>query len=211
MTSCHASSRTAGIATLMLAALGLTQEIAAQSIPMRLNAPHTTIGFTVEIMGGLTEVDGRFDRFQGVVQYDTSEVVGSTVSVWIEAASINTGNTNRDNHLRTDDFLDVERHPQLRFEGRVVAADGDRWLLRGSLTIAGVTDTVTIPFRRRHVATLIDIDGTPGAIFEGHIAISREQYGIKATTRWNRPFAATGELAMGDEIAITLRVVALTP
>ncbi|WP_203935895.1 YceI family protein [Planosporangium mesophilum] len=92
----------------------------------------------------LSHVEGRFMAFSGEVRV-ADPVEASTVEVTIEAASIDTGNADRDAHLRSPDFLDVERFPVLRYRGeRVVRQDEDRWRVEGFLTIRDVTRPVAL-------------------------------------------------------------------
>ncbi|MFJ3715176.1 YceI family protein [Streptomyces sp. NPDC090057] len=103
--------------------------------------PHTAIRFIAKHVG-MAHVHGRFTRFTGGIRV-TPDVTDSQVSVRIDASSIATGNRTRDNHLRSADFLDVERYPYIDFtSNRFVYRGGSRWTLNGTLTMHGTSRSV---------------------------------------------------------------------
>ncbi|MFI0038469.1 YceI family protein [Streptomyces mutabilis] len=103
--------------------------------------PHTAIRFIAKHVG-MAHVHGRFTRFQGGIRV-APDMTDSQVSVRIEAASINTGNNTRDNHLRSADFLDVERYPYIDFTStRFAYRGGSKWTLHGTLTMHGTSRSV---------------------------------------------------------------------
>ncbi|GAA2899922.1 YceI family protein [Streptomyces mexicanus] len=103
--------------------------------------PHTAIRFIAKHVG-MAHVHGRFTRFQGGIRI-APDMADSQVSVRIDASSINTGNKTRDNHLRSADFLDVERYPYIDFAStRFVYHGGQKWTLHGTLTMHGTSRSV---------------------------------------------------------------------
>ena len=105
--------------------------------------PHTAIRFVAKHVG-MAHVHGRFERFKGGLQI-AEDVTRSRVDVRIDASSITTGNTTRDNHLRSGDFLDVERYPYIDFAStRFAYRGGSKWTLQGSLTMHGVSRSVNL-------------------------------------------------------------------
>lgn len=103
--------------------------------------PHTAIRFIAKHVG-MAHLHGRFTRFTGGIRV-TPDVTDSQVSVRIDASSIATGNKTRDNHLRSADFLDVERYPYIDFtSNRFVYRGGSRWTLNGTLTMHGTSRSV---------------------------------------------------------------------
>ncbi|GGX65501.1 YceI family protein [Streptomyces minutiscleroticus] len=103
--------------------------------------PHTAIRFIAKHVG-MAHVHGRFTRFEGGVQV-AQNMADSRVSVRIEAASIDTGNNTRDNHLRSADFLDVERYPYIDFtSNRFLYRGGSKWTLQGTLSMHGISRSV---------------------------------------------------------------------
>ncbi|MFI9777606.1 YceI family protein [Streptomyces sp. NPDC051956] len=105
--------------------------------------PHTAIRFIAKHVG-MAHVHGRFTRFDGGIQV-ANDMADSRVEVQIDAASITTGNKTRDNHLRSADFLDVERYPYIHFSSdRFLYRGGTKWTIQGALTMHGVSRTVEL-------------------------------------------------------------------
>src|ERR1700760_779155 len=92
----------------------------------------------------ITNVRGGFSGVQGTVVYDPADLGSSSVDVTIDQTTLNTGDTNRDTHVKSADFLDVEKHPTITFKSRKITRDGDDLKVIGDLTIHGVTKEVTL-------------------------------------------------------------------
>jgi polyisoprenoid-binding protein YceI len=107
---------------------------------------HTSIGFHGAAHGGDERARATSTDFSGQILLDPSDVTRSSVRVTIEAASIDTNNERRDDHLRSADFFEVERFPQLTFVSRRIERTADGLVLVGDLTIRDVTREVRIPF-----------------------------------------------------------------
>ena len=110
-----------------------------------LDKAHSSIGFRVKHMG-LIDVPGYFRDFKGTINYNAKDVTKSTVEFTAQTKSVDTGVAGRDNHLRTADFFEVEKFPEMTFKSTKVAKKGKQWLLTGDLTMKGVTKSVTFPF-----------------------------------------------------------------
>src|SRR5262245_22249976 len=101
-------------------------------IPARAVAPvkytadanHSTVGFAVSILGGMSSVIGKFTDFTVAIEYDEADITKSSVDAVIKATSIDTGIENRDKHLRTADFFDVEKYPEITFKSSSVIKKG---------------------------------------------------------------------------------------
>jgi polyisoprenoid-binding protein YceI len=105
--------------------------------------PHTAIRFVAKHVG-MAHVHGRFDRFEGSL-FIAERMEDSQVEVNIDASSINTSNKTRDNHLRSDDFLDVKRFPYIQFASdRFVHRNGSKWTVHGHLTMHGISRSVSL-------------------------------------------------------------------
>jgi polyisoprenoid-binding protein YceI len=103
-----------------------------------LDRDGSSVGFTVKTMWGLIPVRGRFERYAGSYEVGPN---GTTIELTIDAASIDTGNAKRDEHLRSSDFFDVDDHPQVRFRSTRVHTLGDGMLhVMGNLEVAGVVE-----------------------------------------------------------------------
>ena len=94
----------------------------------------------------INTVSGTFNGMQGTVKFDTQDLAGSSFSVCIDAASVNTGNSRRDKHLKEDEYFDVERYPDICYVSDIISRTDDGFITRGKLAIKGVTRIVSIPF-----------------------------------------------------------------
>ena len=110
-----------------------------------LDKAHSAIGFKVKHMG-LVDVHGYFRDFKGTINYNAKDMTKSTVEFSAQTKSVDTGVAGRDNHLRTADFFDVEKFPEMTFKSTKIAKKGKQWLVTGDLTMRGVTKTLTFPF-----------------------------------------------------------------
>jgi polyisoprenoid-binding protein YceI len=200
-----------GVVRVVLCAAGvgtLPALAAAQPREFRIDADHSTVGFTVSVIGGLSEVRGEFAAVDGLVRYDPNAPERSSVRVTIDAASVDTGNDGRDDHLRSPDFFDVQRFPTITFHSERITRDGEGFRVRGPLTIRDVTRTVEFRLLRRHAEPVVEAFGLPSIAFEGALEVDRKEFGVAGNARWNSPIAATGELAMSDTVGIQLRILA---
>lgn len=137
---------------------------------------HSAIGFKVR-HNGLIEIPGFFRDFSGVVNYDAKDVTRSTVEFTAKTTSIDTGNNGRDNHLRSADFFEVAKFPELTFKSTKIAKKGKSWLVTGDLTIKGVTKSITFPFNI--VGFLPPTERTGGRMgIVASTTIKRSEYGI---------------------------------
>jgi len=129
---------------LLLSALLLAAPLMAQTKVFRVDENHTVLGFKASTL--LFDVPGRFTRFKADIQGDPASLAGAQVHLDIDARSINTANASRDEHLRTPDFFDVARYPKITFASKEVRREGDRLLVKGSLTMHGVTKDLDLAF-----------------------------------------------------------------
>lgn len=155
---------------------------------------HSEITFTLRHMG-VGKSRGRFDKFDGqIVTADSPEE--SSVTATIDASSINTGNADRDAHVRNEDFLDVDNHPTATFRSTAIRQDGDDWAIDGELTLHGVTKPVTLKAEFGGVAD----DGSGGSLL-----------GVSASTTINRTefgIGPNGGAMLGEKVTITLDIEA---
>jgi polyisoprenoid-binding protein YceI len=107
-----------------------------------LDVAHSQVGFAVRHMA-VSKVRGRFTKFDGAIQI-AEDPTQSSVNVTIDANSVDTQDETRNNHLRTNDFFDVENHPTWTFASTSVVPDGKKWEVTGDLTIRGITRPVTL-------------------------------------------------------------------
>jgi polyisoprenoid-binding protein YceI len=167
-----------------------------------LDSAHTRIGFVAR-HAMVTKVRGQFNDFEGSGVVDPSDFTRSTVTVIIQAASIDTRNEQRDAHLRSNDFLAMEEYPQITFTSTGIQQTGPTSVeLTGDLTIRGVTNTVTIPFEFEGAAT--DPYGNLRVGFEGSVVINRKDYGVT----WNVALE-TGGVLVSDKVTLEFEVSAI--
>jgi polyisoprenoid-binding protein YceI len=166
-----------------------------------IDKAHSEVTFQVRHL--LTKVRGRFSELDGAIDYDEQQPEDSSVNVTIQAASIDTNERDRDAHLRSADFFDVEKYPTLRFRSGAITRNGTgRFDLPGELTIHGVTRPVT--FDVDFLGKAKDPWGNERIAFEAEATINRKDYGLN----WNAALE-TGGFLVGDEVKISLSVQAV--
>jgi polyisoprenoid-binding protein YceI len=163
-----------------------------------IDPAHTAVEFAVKHMM-ITTVKGRFAAVQGTVEIDETDVTGSQVDVTIETASIDTREEKRDAHLRSADFFDVERFPQIRFVSREVEEGAKGLRLIGDLTIRGITREIVLDVEDSGRGT--DPWGGERAAFTATGKLNRLDYGLK----WNQALE-TGGVLVANDVRITLDV-----
>ncbi|GAA1952316.1 YceI family protein [Nocardioides panacihumi] len=166
-----------------------------------LDPSHTRIGFSAR-HAMVTTVRGQFTKFEGTAHIDSANPASSTVSVTIKGDSIDTGNADRDAHLRSGDFFENEAYPDVTFVSTRVERDGDDWAVTGDLTIKNVSKPVTIVFEPTGSAK--DPFGNTRAGFEGTATINRKDWGIT----WNAALE-TGGVLVSDKIKLEFDVSAI--
>ncbi len=164
-----------------------------------IDPAHTTVGFSVRHLVA-AKVRGSFKTFSGTIHIGGSPAE-SNVEVSIDAGSIDTGAEDRDGHLRSPDFLQIEEYPTLEFASTAVRAAGSGYEVDGDLTIRGATHPVTLKLDYHGIVT--DPWGNNKALFSAHTKIDREAWGLV----WNAPLEAGGFL-VGKTVDIELEVQA---
>lgn len=166
-----------------------------------IDKAHSEVTFQVRHL--LTKVRGRFADFSGTVRLDELHPEQSSVSLTIDAASVDTNTADRDQHLRSGDFFAVDTHPILSFQSsRVVRKSPDTYDVTGTLTIRGVTKELTLPVTYLGMAR--DPWGSTRAAFETGITINRKDFGLA----WNAALE-TGGFLVGDEVQISVSIQAV--
>jgi len=182
-----------------LLAFGTASSSLAES--WKVDQAHSTVGFSVSHL--FTSVQGRFDRFEGTIDFDPANPEAAVVRGTIEAASINTNNEKRDKHLRSNDFFGTDEHPKLVFEStKVTVAEGRNGKIAGDLTINGVTRAVVLDVK--FLGSGADPWGNQRAGFRAELTINRRDYGLN----WNE-LLETGGVLVGEEVEIRLDVEGL--
>ena len=164
-----------------------------------IDPSHSQAEFSVRHLM-ISNVRGRFEEMSGEVEFDENDLSKLKVDVKIDAASIDTRDAQRDGHLRSPDFLDVENHPYLHFRSTgVEKVDGERLVLAGDLTIRDVTRPVKLEVE--YAGTARSPWGTTSAGFSASTKINRKDFGLV----WNQALE-TGGVLVGDDVKIDIEI-----
>ena len=186
--------------TLMITLLILAAPVLTYAVTWEMDPAHSSFQFKVRHMT-VSNVKGDFSKSRGVVVIDDKDITQLRVEVAIDAASVNTGHAQRDEHLRGPDFFDVSKHPTLTFVSKNVSkADGGRLKVTGDLTIHGVTREITVDVE----GPTAEVKDPWGNFRRGATAttkINRKDFGLT----WNKVLDGGG-LVVADEVNIYVEV-----
>lgn len=180
------------------AALCMAPALAVAST-WNIDPEHSSIEFKVRHLM-VSNVKGVFGKVAGVVSVDDKDVTKSSVSATIDTSSIDTGVAKRDAHLRSPDFLDVEKYPAMTFASTKIVRSGDGLKVTGNLTLHGVTRPVVLDVE----GLSPEVKDPMGNLRRGASAstkINRKDFGLT----WNKALEAGG-VAVGDEVGINIEV-----
>lgn len=145
----------------------------AQVRKLQVEPNHSTVGFRISI-AGFSEVTGKFSDFKINMDWNDEDVAASTVQAEIQATSINTGIPDRDEHLRTADFFEVDKYPVIIFKSdSIQQIDYSHFLAFGKFTMHGISKNIELPFQ------IIKMDGNTIG-FKSRMTINRMDYGVGA-------------------------------
>ena len=185
--------------TLFAAALLSAPASAFAAETYELDAAHTSVGFKVRHLG-VSWVQGQFGEVSGTFVYDEKKPQQSTLEVTIPVASIDTQNGKRDDHLRSGDFFDAEKHPNITFTSTKVKATKDGLLVTGDLTMKGKTGEVVLTVEGP-TKQVTDPWGNTKRGASATATIDREAWGVD----WNAPVDGGG-LVVGKEVKLMIDV-----
>ncbi|HEX8492137.1 MAG TPA: YceI family protein [Pyrinomonadaceae bacterium] len=170
----------------------------------KIDPAHSIVGFAIRHFE-INWVEGRFKDFVGTIRYDDSDITKSSVEFTAKIASIDTGVEARDKHLRTADFFDAEKYPEMSFKStRIERKSKDRYVLHGDFTLKGVTKPVALSFNV--TGAIKDPRGNMRFGISAQTKINRRDYGIT----WGKALEGGG-LDVGNEVTIDLQLEALKP
>ncbi len=183
--------------------MSITETVAGRGVQAgtwEIDPSHSSVEFSVRHMM-FSKVRGRFGSFRGTI------VIGedprdSSVEAAVDVASVDTGDENRDAHLRSADFFDVERFPEMTFVSRAVRQEGERYVVAGDLTLHGVTRPVELDLELNGIGT--DPYGRTRAGFTATTELSRKDFGLE----WNVALE-TGGVLVGDKVQVALEIQAV--
>lgn len=163
------------LAVLLLAGAALAAD------DFKIDSNHSSVNFAVSHAMGLSTVVGRFTAFEGKISLDDKDISKSSVNVTIKTASINTDVANRGNDLRSPNYFDVEKFPEITFQSKSVEKTGNGYTAHGTLTIHGVSKEVDLPFELKGP---MDAGQGRGKVMGAHawLTVNRVDYGVGKAT-----------------------------
>ncbi len=181
---------------LFLAVVSVQSAVCAE---YKIDPAHSSISFKIRHLA-VSNVTGHFGEFSGTFAYDSGNPSASKAEAVIKAASINTSQPARDDHLRSADFLNTEKFPEIKFVSREIRnISGHSFKAAGDLTIHGVTRPVVLD--AEYGGSVKDMNGKERAAFAAATEINRKDFGLT----WSK-LLETGQLVVGDEVRITLEI-----
>jgi len=181
-----------------LFALALTSS-SALAAEYKIDADHSVVGFKVKHLA-ISSVPGRFVKFDGKFNFDPSDVKDAKAEAKIDVVSVDTAQSKRDEHLRSPDFFEVVKFPEIQFVSKQVTPGKDKeFKVTGDLTIRGVTKLVTLDVV--YDGSAKDLYGNDRAAFSATTKINRKDFGLT----WNKVIEA-GAVVVGDEVTVNLEI-----
>jgi polyisoprenoid-binding protein YceI len=203
---------------LTIIASGCAWTLGAQPA-QRASAP-TAREFAVDFGASIVEfsipfafsrVKGRFTNASGTILYDEAQPAASSVTMMIDAKSIDTGWPHRDEHLRTSDFFDVDKYPTIVFQSERLVPNAGGFTARGKLTLHGVTKDVAIPFHLLRPPTRSPESRWLILNVEGALRLARADFGIVGGSTYNSWFNHSRAATMGDSVDVSLEIEGYSP
>ena len=179
----------------------LSSPQAALATTFKIDTSHSNIGFKVSHLV-VSKVRGNFNNYSGKLEFNTKTKKLKSVQAVIKANSVDTRHAKRDGHLKSPDFFDVQRHPNLTFKSTKIMQKGDKITIQGNLTMKGVTKKITL--KGSFNGMIKAHKGKLHLGFEGTGTINRKDFGMT----WNKKLDAGG-LSIGDEVTLVLEIEAI--
>jgi len=191
----------AKLVSLSFAVVLSTSVLSAAPGEFTIDPAHSSIEFSVRHLG-VSNVKGKFTRFRGTIYYNDADVSQSSATVTIEAASIDTAEPKRDEHLRSADFFEVEKYPDIRFRTTSVVKTGENYKVTGFLVMHGASKEIEIEASLNGIVR--DPWGNERLGFEGQTVINRQDFGINYSKVLDN-----GALIVGNEVKVELNIEAV--
>lgn len=189
--------------TLLAFATAALLGLPAAAETYNIDASHSGVNFTIRHL--VAKTPGKFDKFSGAIDLNSANMEASSVNFEIETSSINTGNTDRDNHLRSADFFDAEKCPKITFKSSKIAKTGEnQFNVTGTLDMRCTAKEITLPVT--FLGAMPGMRGNKLAGFESNVTINRKDFGIS----WNRALDQGG-FVLSDEVWVTINLETGTP
>ena len=175
--------------------------IAVSAANYQVDPVHSTVGFAIKHLG-ISEVHGSFTNFSGTIEFDSAKPEEFKASGTVQVSSINTGNPTRDNHLRSPDFFDAAKLPEIKFAVSSVKKEASGWGVKGQFTMHGVTKEIEL--RGELSGPVQDPWGKTRIGIAATTMLNRQDYGIT----WNKTLDKGGVM-IGNEVKISLNIEAV--
>jgi len=190
-------------AAIGVAVLGVLVPDIRSAESYQVDPVHSDITFKVRHL--VSYVTGHFREFSGLIDIDRENLENSSVSLTIMTSSVDTGNAKRDEHLRSDEFFDAEKFPEITFKSKSLEhKSGDTYGVSGTFSMHGVEETLSIPVEALGFTDHARFGKRAG--FTASFTLDRDTYGID----WNLPMDS-GTLVLGNEISIEINIEAFLP
>lgn len=187
----------------------------AVPVPSRAQAPrvqeywvdagHSIVEFSIGF--AFSRIKGRFTDSKGTILYDPADPTRSSITIVIDAKTLDTGWPHRDEHLRTSDFFDVEKYPTITFQSQRILRTSNGWRADGNLTMHGVTKPISIPFKvLRGEPTRSPESHWMIMNIEGGLKLARADFGIFGGSQFNSWFDKARQATMADSVEINLEI-----
>lgn len=180
---------------LPVLALWMALPLMAEAKTFQVDTTHTVLGFKASTV--LFDVPGRFDHYVADISGDSESLQNVSVRVEIDAASVDTGIKQRDDHLRSADFFDVSKFPKILFTATSARREGDKIIVSGNLTMRGVTKPLEIPFQS---AQGLNGAGNPTWSYRATIPLNRQDFKLGSDS-------IAAKISLKDEVELDLLLV----
>lgn len=175
--------------------------IAVSAASYQVDTVHSTVGFAIKHLG-ISEVHGDFTKFSGTIEYDAAKPEEFKASGTVEVASINTGNKMRDDHLRSPDFFDAAKFPEIKFAVSSVQKEASGWVVKGQFTMHGVTKEIEL--HGELAGPIQDPMGKTRIGITAATTLNRQDYGLTFNKTLDK-----GGLMIGNDVKISLNIEAV--
>jgi polyisoprenoid-binding protein YceI len=191
------------LALVVMGAAAQGQEKPAASPFLKVDRNHSTVGFEVPILAGLSRVSGKFTDFDVNITYDEKDITKSSVNATIRVASIDTGIPDRDKDLRGEGFFQAEKFPTMTFASSSIEKKGQGFVAHGTLTMKGVAKEIELPFK---IAGEFQAPDNPRRVigFHAQMKLNRRDYGMT----WEHRAIAN---FVGDDVEVILDILTSMP
>ncbi len=177
--------------------------VSAAPLKFDVDAVHSSVEFKIRHL--VAKSSGKFKDFSGSITMDPAKPAEGSVQFTIKAASIDTGNAKRDDHLRSADFFEVEKFPEITFKSsRITAKGGTNYEVAGVLTMHGVSQPITLPVQLSGPGPSPFVPGASIAGFSATAKISRKDFGVS----WNKTLDSGGTI-LSDDVDVTIELEAM--